>query len=75
MNFLERIDALILSFFTKISHKFQRLTGKTNFFLANIFLTLLAMFVAENVINFWFPILKTKTNIVYLLKHQLKINL
>ena len=31
MNFLERIDALILSFFTKISHKFQRLTGRTNF--------------------------------------------
>lgn len=67
MDFLQRIDAKILSFFTKISHKFQIMTGRTNFFLSNIFLTLFALNVTENIINYWFNILTRKTNIVSLL--------
>ncbi|TSC74567.1 MAG: hypothetical protein G01um101444_253 [Parcubacteria group bacterium Gr01-1014_44] len=61
MNVLEWIDAKILSFFTKISHKFQRLTGRTNFFLANICLTVLAMQVVLRIVNYWFPVITQET--------------
>ena len=62
MNILERIDALVLSFFAKISHKFQRTTGRTNFFLANICLTAFAMVVVVNIINYWFFVLNKKSH-------------
>lgn len=36
VNILERIDERILELFTKFSHRFQRQTGRTNFFLAKV---------------------------------------
>lgn len=62
MNFLEKLDNKILSFFTKISHKFQLLTGRTNFFLANICLTALALNAVLKIINYLFPILIMRTS-------------
>ncbi|MDP3697218.1 MAG: hypothetical protein Q8R55_04290 [Candidatus Taylorbacteria bacterium] len=56
MNFLQRIDALILSLFTKVSHKFQILTGRTNYFLAHCCLTLVALSVSVTILGFFFPI-------------------
>lgn len=67
MNFIKAIDAKILSFFTKISHKFQRLTGRTNFFLAKICLCVLALSVMVMVANYWFPLLGRDGNIFSLI--------
>lgn len=62
MNFLERIDALILSFFTKISHKFQIWTSRTNFFLAKLTISLLELSVILSLLNIFIPLLDPKTN-------------
>src|SRR3989344_4591652 len=65
MNIFERIDALILSFFTKISHRFQRLTGRTNFFLAKITIGLLGLSNIFFILNSFIPILNPpKTNLL-----------
>lgn len=49
------IDNLALSFFTKISHKFYRLTGRTNFFLAKLAICVIAASVMTVVFSYWFP--------------------
>ena len=66
MNFLERTDALILSFFTKISHKFQQATGQTNFFLAKCCIFLLGLSLCIHLINFFVRILNQETDIFLL---------
>ncbi len=52
---MEKLDKKILSFFTKISHGFQRLTGRTNFFLAKCSLILVAFGVLTGLANYYFP--------------------
>lgn len=49
------IDNLILSFFTKISHKFYRLTGRTNFFLAKLAICVLVASTMTVIFSYWFP--------------------
>ena len=56
------LDTAILARFTKFSHWFQRLTGRTNFFLARICLMVLALSVLVGIVNFWFPVLTHKTS-------------
>ncbi len=67
MNILERIDALILSLFTKISHKFQIMTGRTNYFLAKVSLTLLGFQTLLAAANYWFPIDNRPTTAYYII--------
>lgn len=57
MNILERIDESILELFTKFSHWFQRLTGRTNYFLAKICVFLMITSMLFIIINIWVPIL------------------
>lgn len=51
------IDDYLLSFFTKLSHKFQKLTGKTNYFLARICLIGILVSTVISCLNYWFPLL------------------
>lgn len=60
MSLLQRIDAVILSFFTKISHKFQILTGRTNFFLAKCCLVIMALTIVTKILNFFIPLVNYK---------------
>lgn len=59
-NFLHYLDDTILSFFTKFSHKFQVLTGKTNFFLARIFVLFLSALLFVEFANYRFKFLPEK---------------
>lgn len=43
MELLEAVDSKLLAFFSKISHRFQKLTGRTNFFLAKMAVCILAL--------------------------------
>lgn len=63
MNICEQIDDKILLFFTKISHKFQRLTGRTNFFLAKCCISVLAIGLLLHAANYWFPLLSHETSL------------
>lgn len=60
---LTKLDNYILSLFTKFCHWFQRLTGKTNFWLAKF--TVFLMFFRDGIYlyNYWFPVLKQKTSL------------
>lgn len=53
---LERLDKALLRVFTRISHSFQRLTGKTNFFLAKLAAMFAICVALMQVINYWVPI-------------------
>lgn len=64
MNFLKRIDDEILSFFTKISHKFQRLTGRTSFFLAKCCLVIMGFSIVVDMGNSIIPLLNKRTDIL-----------
>jgi hypothetical protein len=61
MKLIERIDSAFLKLFTKFSHWFQRLTGKTNFFLARICLVIVVLGSMIFVFNFWIPLLSHPT--------------
>lgn len=61
MNICEQVDDEILSFFTKISHKFQRLTGRTNFFLAKCCISVFGIGLLLHIANYWFHFLNHKT--------------
>lgn len=60
MGLVVVVDNLVLSFFTKISHKFYRLTGLTNFFLAKLSVCIMTVSLMSNILGFWFPILYYK---------------
>ncbi len=64
MEVVDRIDSVILGFFTKISHWFQQVTGRTNFFLAYLFLTLWVMESLLRLLNYWFPLLSKTTDML-----------
>lgn len=66
MELFEAIDAKILALFTKISNKFQRLTGRTNFFLAKAALCLVGLDVLAKAGNYWLHFLGRTTNVVQL---------
>lgn len=63
MKLLETIDARLLALFTMFSHKFQRLTGRTNFFLAKLSVALVMLSVAVELVNYWIPILSRKSTL------------
>lgn len=56
-----RLDAQVLLWCTKFAHWFQRLTGRTSFFIAKIGIgmSIWAMFVS--IMNYWVPLLAHKT--------------
>lgn len=56
-------DNRLLNFFTQICHKFQKLTGKNNFFLAKFFAYLAAVSTLIEVTNYYYPILSTPTSL------------
>lgn len=62
MDLVFKIDKIILAGYTKLSHKFQDLTGRTNFFLAKI--AIWGVIIASLVIcfNFYFRVLVRETD-------------
>ena len=62
-NKMEKLDKKILALVTRICHKFQRITGRTNFFLAKLALFLVWMSIAVSTANFWLPLLHRKTDL------------
>ena len=53
MEFFKKVDAKLIGFFTKISHRFQRLTGRTNFFLAKIALCVVGLSLMSQVADYF----------------------
>jgi len=66
MGFLALIDDHILKIFTDLSHGFQKLTGRTNYFLAKIALVITLVWVVVRIGNFFVPVLVIKTDFVEL---------
>lgn len=66
MGFLMWLDERILALFTKFSHWFQRLTGRTNYFLARCCVLISVLAVLLKILNWWFPILTGGTNSIQL---------
>jgi hypothetical protein len=64
MEFLERLDDRILMFFTNISHRFQRLTGRTNFFLAKVALFTHMFGAFISIANYWAPLMSIESGVV-----------
>ena len=58
---IEWIDEKILAFFTRVSHRFQILTGRTNFFLAKVCLLLIAGVMMLDILNYLHQILAHPT--------------
>lgn len=71
MEFFSFLDAPILAFFTMVSHRFQWLTGKTNFFLAKIMIMWVAAGVIVEIGNYWFPVLGRATDTFDLVIHAI----
>lgn len=63
MKVFVRIDEVILSFFTKISHWWQRLTGLTNYWLAKCALMVVSISLLVRILNYWHPLLSHKTEL------------
>ncbi len=63
MGYIKKIDDFILGLFTKFSHWFQRLTGKTNFWLAYICLSLWVGDLFVMAFNYWIPLLHRPSQI------------
>ncbi|HEY4495354.1 MAG TPA: hypothetical protein VJC01_02815 [Candidatus Paceibacterota bacterium] len=55
MEYIKWVDSIFLLFFTKISHKFYRLTGYSNFFLAKLAVCVMVASVMVVIFNYWFP--------------------
>ncbi len=64
METLKMLDSAILAFFTKIIHRVQIVTGKTNFFLAKLALCAVTIDVMILIFNYWFPLLGEQTNAI-----------
>ncbi len=58
-----RIDEIILGYFTTFSHKFQERTGKTNFFLAKIFVFITSFSTIITVANYFKQLLVFPTTL------------
>ena len=56
MRLIITVDNFLLSFFTKISHRFYRLMGRTNFFLAKFMVCIMTALLMIAMISFWFPL-------------------
>jgi hypothetical protein len=61
---LEALDATILSWCTTLSCRVQKLTGKTNFFLAKLGITLCLLAITVSAFNFFSPLLLRKDTTV-----------
>lgn len=55
---LYALDNVILAFFTRISHAFQRLTGRTNFFLAMLAIIVMSISCIVAICDYWVPVLR-----------------
>ncbi len=57
MAFLHKVDDALLGLCTRVAHAFQMLTGKTNFFIAKVGITIAAATVVLDIGNHFYPIL------------------
>ena len=73
MNLFRRLDDSILKCFTKISHAYQILTGKTNFFLAKLALFFSGIIFVTIILNYFHPILSHKTDLFLMLMTSLLV--
>lgn len=64
MKIVATLDNTIFAFFTKISHRIQIVTGKTNFFLAKVALCTMMIHLMIIILNYWFPLLEKETSLV-----------
>lgn len=65
MDLIVVVDSFFLSFFTKISHKFCRLTGRTNFFLAKLMVCVTLACTMIMVLGYWLPLFPTKLPVIF----------
>lgn len=65
MKYAYALDAAILAWFTGISHQFQRLTGRTNFFLAKLCLCGASTSILVFVLNYWMPLLSVPSDLLF----------
>jgi hypothetical protein len=56
------IDEYLLARCARFSHWFQRLTGRTNFFIAKVGTMITGMSVLVSLINYWIPLSKLPTS-------------
>ncbi|MEK7650196.1 MAG: hypothetical protein AAB367_04555 [Patescibacteria group bacterium] len=63
----EKIDTLVLAGATRVSHKFQRLTGRTNFFLAKLGFALGTLSLIIGLGNYWHQFLAFPTSFLILI--------
>jgi hypothetical protein len=69
----EKIDSFILAGCTKFSHWLQRLTGLTNYFLANIGTTLTAVAAMMVILNYFHQIFLFATRLFDLIMNLLML--
>lgn len=75
MNILLAIDTLILALCTKFSHWLQRVTGRTNFFVAKIGFFVICLVVLVRIVNYWFPLLGYTEPLVMLFVYIILISI
>lgn len=59
------LDAFILKCFTKFAHRFQKITGRTNYFLAKIGLAIVVAAVSVAILGCVLPILTEKVSPIF----------
>jgi hypothetical protein len=64
VRFLIALDSRLMYFCTKVAHAFQRLTGRTNFFIAKIGITMGAVAFTIGVTNYFRQVLPHKGYLV-----------
>lgn len=60
---IEKIDSAILAGCTRFSHWLQRLTGLTNYFVANVGISLVAISIMIDMANFFHQIFQHRTSL------------
>lgn len=66
MYLFQFVDDAVLDFCTKVAHSFQRLTGRTNFFIAKIGITMASISVVINIMNYFHQILYDEGSMFWL---------
>ncbi len=63
MNFIQVVDTFVLKHITKFSHWFQRLTGKTCYFLAKVMFSMVVADAVINACNYWIRVIYHESSI------------
>jgi hypothetical protein len=61
---LARLDAGVMLWCTQFAHWFQRLTGRTSFFIAKLGLGFCMWSLLADIVNYWLPILTHESSVM-----------